>query len=380
MNGFLADLDRTRAELSKDELARQECEDRQIAEVAQAGTAKRRAAQVEELKQLAAELQALSEVWPFGERHPPSRQAASQLLSASLNPTHPLQMEIERAKGQREGLAMFANEQRVELARRYAMLEEELNARREVGGWSEGLFVSTSPSTSPTLVFFFKFPNSGAMRTTAKRSRQMSATTAHVGGREGGWGWGGGGGFAACGSDAGWLSISIPLQTGRRGWSMRASILPTCRRRATWLCAACSTRWASSTLPVGGRCGRGARTCTRPHSSSLVPKGLFAKHHVDAVVMQALSDDDLASIGVAAVGDRKRILRGIADFFSVDVKKPAAGGTSSKAAAGEAGAAAGPARTPAAGLVDTGGVHMECVVCLDQAVGVGVLGRELRSP
>jgi hypothetical protein len=42
---------------------------------------------------------------------------------------------------------------------------------------------------------------------------------------------------------------------------------------------------------------------------------LFARHRVDAVVLRILTAEDLASMGVDAVGDRKRLLSAIAGVF-----------------------------------------------------------------
>ena len=49
---------------------------------------------------------------------------------------------------------------------------------------------------------------------------------------------------------------------------------------------------------------------------------LFAKAHVDAVVLRVLTDDDLANMGVAAIGDRKKILMAIGALFQDAAQAP----------------------------------------------------------
>merc|ERR1711998_775245 len=48
---------------------------------------------------------------------------------------------------------------------------------------------------------------------------------------------------------------------------------------------------------------------------------LFAKEHIDAIVLRGLVDEDLKSIGVNALGDRKKILGEIHRMFSLPPPK-----------------------------------------------------------
>eukprot|EP00051_Salpingoeca_urceolata_P019981 m.295861 g.295861 ORF g.295861 m.295861 type:complete len:734 (-) comp19517_c0_seq7:303-2504(-) len=124
--------------------------------------------------------------------------------------------------------------------------------------------------------------------------------------------------------------------------------------------------------------------------------GVFAAHAVDAVVLRALDDTDLQTIGVSRVGDRRRILLAIRDLFTTKdvegqegaIKKPGERGGAS--AAGPAAAAAAEAVVPAP-LLDAGassslsssagnetpsvqpGQTAECVLCLDKSAEVAFL-------